>query len=325
MRLAKDVAGTEQLAAALIARAVPRSGGVAWEYYFPYGGGRAPWVSGMAQAVAAQALLPCRSARDRRVHDVLARGRRGVRHRPAADDEGRGRTLDPALLLQLDGGAERAAAVGAVARDVCEGVGRLCGRDARLANGAGGRRERLPVRHRLLDVLLARRRPHSALVPEVHRPAPAPARPRRRAVCGCGRSLCGVPAGASRLQARERLRRDASLLALEAGFGQRIDTGWANGAARPPRRLAHASLARAEARRVLRDPRDRRRLGGQPCLVHRAADRPRPNVRAAVDRRAAALGSRRPHRHAATRHRCRDRRLRPGDPRGLARLSASFA
>ncbi len=53
---AKDVAGTERLAAALIARAVPRSGGVAWEYYFPYGGGRAPWVSGMAQAVAAQAF-----------------------------------------------------------------------------------------------------------------------------------------------------------------------------------------------------------------------------------------------------------------------------
>jgi len=44
------------LATALIARAVPRSGGVAWEYYFPYGGGRAPWVSGMAQAVAAQAF-----------------------------------------------------------------------------------------------------------------------------------------------------------------------------------------------------------------------------------------------------------------------------
>ncbi len=53
---AKDVAGTERLGAALIARAVPRSGGVAWEYYFPYGGGRPPWVSGMAQSVAAQAF-----------------------------------------------------------------------------------------------------------------------------------------------------------------------------------------------------------------------------------------------------------------------------
>jgi D-glucuronyl C5-epimerase C-terminus len=51
-----DVEGTKRLAAALAARAVPRrGGGVAWEYYFRYGG-RPPWVSGMAQAVAAQAF-----------------------------------------------------------------------------------------------------------------------------------------------------------------------------------------------------------------------------------------------------------------------------
>ena len=54
---AKDVAGTERLAAALAARAVPRrGGGIAWEYYFPFEGARPPWVSGMAQAVAAQAF-----------------------------------------------------------------------------------------------------------------------------------------------------------------------------------------------------------------------------------------------------------------------------
>jgi D-glucuronyl C5-epimerase C-terminus len=53
---AKDLAGTERLAAALEARAVPRrGGGIAWEYYFPFGG-RPPWVSGMAQAVGAQAF-----------------------------------------------------------------------------------------------------------------------------------------------------------------------------------------------------------------------------------------------------------------------------
>ncbi len=53
---AKDVAGAERLAAALVARGVYRhGGGIVWEYYFPYGGG-APWVSGMAQAVAAQAF-----------------------------------------------------------------------------------------------------------------------------------------------------------------------------------------------------------------------------------------------------------------------------
>jgi hypothetical protein len=52
---AKDVAGTERLAAALEARAVPRQGGVAWEYYFAFGGAP-PWVSGMAQSVFAQAF-----------------------------------------------------------------------------------------------------------------------------------------------------------------------------------------------------------------------------------------------------------------------------
>ncbi len=54
---ARDVAGAQRLAAALVARAVTRpGGGAAWEYYFSFGGGRPPWASGMAQAVAAQAF-----------------------------------------------------------------------------------------------------------------------------------------------------------------------------------------------------------------------------------------------------------------------------
>ncbi len=54
---AKDVAGTQRLAAALMARAVTRpGGGLSWEYYFPFGGGHAPWTSGMAQSVAVQAF-----------------------------------------------------------------------------------------------------------------------------------------------------------------------------------------------------------------------------------------------------------------------------
>lgn len=53
---AKDVAGAKRLVAALEGRAVSRhGGGIVWEYYFPFGG-RTPWVSGMAQAVAAQAF-----------------------------------------------------------------------------------------------------------------------------------------------------------------------------------------------------------------------------------------------------------------------------
>ena len=53
----KDVAATTKLANALVDRGVPDAGGgMSWEYYFDYSGGRAPWRSGFAQAVAAQAL-----------------------------------------------------------------------------------------------------------------------------------------------------------------------------------------------------------------------------------------------------------------------------
>jgi D-glucuronyl C5-epimerase C-terminus len=44
------------LGLALIARGVPRGDSLSWEYGFPFGSGRAPWTSGMAQAVAAQAF-----------------------------------------------------------------------------------------------------------------------------------------------------------------------------------------------------------------------------------------------------------------------------
>jgi hypothetical protein len=52
-----DVEGTRTLADALIERGVyQKGGGIGWEYDFPFMGGRAPWMSGMAQAVAAQAF-----------------------------------------------------------------------------------------------------------------------------------------------------------------------------------------------------------------------------------------------------------------------------
>ncbi|MGZ8649130.1 MAG: D-glucuronyl C5-epimerase family protein [Solirubrobacteraceae bacterium] len=40
----------------LLPLAASRAGGIAWEYYFAFGGGRPPWVSGMAQGTAVQAL-----------------------------------------------------------------------------------------------------------------------------------------------------------------------------------------------------------------------------------------------------------------------------
>jgi hypothetical protein len=53
---AGDVDATRTLADALLARAIPHGKRLIWEYQFRFGGGRPPWASGMAQAVAAQAL-----------------------------------------------------------------------------------------------------------------------------------------------------------------------------------------------------------------------------------------------------------------------------
>jgi D-glucuronyl C5-epimerase-like protein len=44
------------MAADLVPLGVQRNGYLAWEYYFEFGGGRPPWVSGMAQGTAMQAL-----------------------------------------------------------------------------------------------------------------------------------------------------------------------------------------------------------------------------------------------------------------------------
>ena len=52
----QDPESTKVLADALVARGIPRANRLIWEYSFRYGFGKPPWTSGMAQAVAAQAL-----------------------------------------------------------------------------------------------------------------------------------------------------------------------------------------------------------------------------------------------------------------------------
>lgn len=57
------LAEARRLVAALRARAVDRGDGTTvWEYEFHYAGGRPPWTSGMAQAVAAQSLARASNA-----------------------------------------------------------------------------------------------------------------------------------------------------------------------------------------------------------------------------------------------------------------------
>jgi D-glucuronyl C5-epimerase C-terminus len=51
-----DRAGLALLLDELIGTSARRGGFLAWEYYFRFGGGQPPWISGMAQATAVQAL-----------------------------------------------------------------------------------------------------------------------------------------------------------------------------------------------------------------------------------------------------------------------------
>ena len=45
-----------QLLDELLALRVPRAGGIAWEYYFAFAGGKPPWVSGLAQGTGIQSI-----------------------------------------------------------------------------------------------------------------------------------------------------------------------------------------------------------------------------------------------------------------------------
>ncbi len=61
----------------LLSVAVPRGGGLAWEYYFTFDGGRPPWVSSLAQGTGLQAIA--RSARKLgRMAELLPRIQAGL-------------------------------------------------------------------------------------------------------------------------------------------------------------------------------------------------------------------------------------------------------
>ena len=122
-------------------------------------------------------------------------------------------------------------------------------------------------------------------LPELRRAPPQPARAERRAVRGRGEALRRLRAAAARVHAPAGRARRASLLALEAGDGDRDLARRPDEARRPQRRLALARLGRAEARRHLPGQGERRRLGGQPLVVRRAAAGSRPQAREQVGRR----------------------------------------
>ncbi len=83
---AKDYAGMQELIDGLGPLAVPQPGGwVSWEYAFDYPGSRAPWLSGMAQGVAIQALARAWQATHDPADLALARQALPGLGRPLAD------------------------------------------------------------------------------------------------------------------------------------------------------------------------------------------------------------------------------------------------
>ncbi len=92
--------------------AVKRAGGIAWEYQFQFGGGRPPWVSGLAQGTGIQAL----SRAAARLHEPewfdVARARRwgsSARRRPRECGSGPGtaRTTWPTRTPRASGSSTR--------------------------------------------------------------------------------------------------------------------------------------------------------------------------------------------------------------------------
>jgi hypothetical protein len=62
----------------LLSIAVPRGGGLAWEYYFTFDGGAPPWVSGLAQGTGLQAIARSGQKLDR-AEELLPTIQRGLK------------------------------------------------------------------------------------------------------------------------------------------------------------------------------------------------------------------------------------------------------
>ena len=220
---AGDADGTRELADALIERGVYQTGGgIAWEYDFPFGGGRAPWLSGMAQAVAAQAFARAASV-------VTDRATAYMREASAAY-----RVIPRKLLtsvaagpwirlyaIRRDAGAERRPAGNDLARGLCRLVRRQRGRRAREADAERGGHDVAAVRHGLLVVLRTSERAVASRLPDVRRIAAQEARAERSAVRCRGHTIRFLRAPATGVPARQRRRRPGAVLAVETGDGDR--------------------------------------------------------------------------------------------------------
>jgi hypothetical protein len=83
-RARRQTVRTAQLLDELLAVAVPRGGGLAWEYYFTFDGGRGPWISGLSQGTALQAIARAAVRLDRleELRPVISEGLEMFEKRP---------------------------------------------------------------------------------------------------------------------------------------------------------------------------------------------------------------------------------------------------
>ena len=282
---ANDAAGAQRLADALIARGVyQQGGGIAWEYFFDYSGGRAPWLSGMAQAVAAQAFARTAALVPDEATALMREARAAYRvipGRPA--HERRRRPVDSPLFVSVAARAQRAAAgrhLAAVVRDDRRGSGRGRARCAHAARrGGDARRASTRATGPTTRSRTRRRRSttsstSSSCSRSSRRATRASPTPRRR--------FAAYQHQPPAFRLDERVARSAALLALEAGDRAGEHRRRPDEAARARRRLAHARVARAEASGRLPGARHRRRLGRRTARRStrcRSCARPRPGPR----------------------------------------------
>jgi hypothetical protein len=81
--VACDRAGLKRLLSELMKTSTTRGGFETWEYYFEFGGGQPPWISGMAQATAIQAFARAWELLGERAYLEQARAAFGAFRKPA--------------------------------------------------------------------------------------------------------------------------------------------------------------------------------------------------------------------------------------------------
>ena len=156
----------------LLPLAAERAGGLAWEYYFSFGGGRPPWVSGLAQGTAVQALARA-AARLKRQADVLPIAQRALAIFDAPTPQGvrvPGRARQPLrdlLVRARPAGAQRLHPVAGRPARLRAAVGRPA-RDGAVRGGRAARRATrfrctTPARGRCTRAAARRASPTSAI------------------------------------------------------------------------------------------------------------------------------------------------------------------